>query len=40
MSERESCDSFGEHPDAAVIISANGDHFCAFCNAEWWEDPL
>lgn len=29
-----------EHPEAAVISDVNGDHFCARCNTEWWEDPL
>ena len=29
-----------DHPPAAVISDVNGDHFCARCNAEWWEDPL
>ncbi len=29
-----------EHPIAAVISDANGNHFCTRCNAEWWEAPL
>lgn len=29
-----------DHPIAAVISDVNGDHFCAVCNTEWWEDPL
>ena len=29
-----------EHPAAAVISDVSGDHFCARCNTDWWEDPL
>ncbi|WP_165764042.1 hypothetical protein [Nocardioides sp. PD653] len=29
-----------EHPEAAVISDVNGDHLCARCDAQWWEDPL
>lgn len=29
-----------EHLIAAVILDVNGDHFCARCNTEWWEDSL
>jgi hypothetical protein len=34
--DEQQCD----HPPAAVISDVDGDHFCAACNAEWWEDPL
>jgi hypothetical protein len=32
--------SWCQHPIAAVISDVSGDHFCAVCNEEWWEDPL